>query len=123
MMFSTPKEMRIIKYRIKFNDKVKIYLYFLFTALSATLLEYIIGTTFELLFNKELWNYGELLFTFNKYCSLIPSIGWGLLITIFMNVYFNRLYNKFYSLKKEYLLVISISTLIIILIDFLFIIF
>ena len=123
LIFDTPNNMRIFNYKIKYNKKVKLYLYFLFTAISATILEYLIGTYFEKVFNKELWNYNELLFTFNKYCSLIPSIGWGLLITIFMNIYFERIYKRINSFKLESLLIISISSLLLILIDLIFTIF
>lgn len=123
LIFDTPKNMRIFNYKIKSNNKIKLYLYFLFTALSASILEYIIGIYFEKVFNKELWNYNDLLFTFNKYCSLIPSIGWGLLITIFMNIYFDRIYKKINSLRMDSLIIISLPSLILIIIDLLFTIF
>ena len=123
LVFDTPKNMRIFNYKIKYNHKIKLYLYFLFTSISATILEYIIGTYFEKVFDIVLWNYNELLFTFNKYCSLIPSIGWGILITIFMNIYFDRIYSRFYNYRLESLIIITLPSLIFILIDLIFTIF
>ena len=123
LLFDTPINMRFLNYKVKYNKNIKLYLYFLFTAISATLLEYIVGTYFEKIFNLTLWNYTGMMFTFNKYCSLIPSLIWGITITIFMHLYFGRIYYRIYNKDISSLIIISLPTFILILIDLIFIIF
>lgn len=117
LIFNIPNEMKIFKYHIKANKKIKFYLYFLLSATLATILEWGVGTFFEKYFNIVLWEYGTLPFTFNKYCSLFPSIIWGLAITIFMNNLFTKLFLKIQKIKFDNMLAYSISTLILISID------
>jgi len=61
--------------------------------------------------------------SFNKYCSLIPSLCWGLAITIFMNNLFAKLYNKIYKIRFDIQISLSIFISIMITIDLLSIIF
>ena len=123
LLFDIPINMRFLNYKFKYNKNIKLYLYFLFTAISATLLEYIVGSYFEKTFNIVLWDYTEMMFTFNKYCALIPSLVWGITITIFMHLYFDRIFYKIYNKEISSLYIISIPTFILIIIDLIFIIF
>lgn len=116
LIFSTPDRLRFLNIEIQVNKKISLYLYFIFSATLATLLELIVGYFFEKYFNIVLWSY-DLKLDFNKYCSLIPSIIWGLAITIFMNSLFNKLLHCFYKIKKENLLSFSIVITLFILID------
>ena len=123
LLFDIPKNMRILKYKIKSNYKIKVYLYILFSAIIATILELIIGTFFEQKFNIVLWAYGNDMLTFNRYCALIPSLFWGISITIFMSSFFTKIYNKIYNFKLENIYSISITFTIFILLDLINIIF
>lgn len=116
LILNTPNNLYFLKYKIKVNKKMSIYLYFLFSALLATLLEGIVGYFFEYFFDKVLWSY-NMIFDFNKYCSLIPSIIWGVAITIFMNNIFMKIYDFIYNRKKSNLLSISIVFTLLIIID------
>lgn len=122
LIFNTPDNLRFLKKRINVNKKISLYLYFIFSATLATLLELIVGYFFEKYFDVVLWSY-NLKFDFNKYCSLIPSIIWGLAITIFMNNLFYKLYSFFYKIKKDNLISISIVITILIIIDLMHLIF
>lgn len=123
LIFGLPIELRIFSYRILTNKKIKIYLYFLFSLLLATFLELIVGYFFEKIFSKVLWDYSSMLLSLNKYCSLIPSLCWGLAITIFMNNIFEKLYNKIYKIRLDIQTAISIFISIMMTIDLLSIIF
>ncbi len=119
-IFNTPKNMKIFKWKIKLNNKNEIYLYLILSALIATLLEFIVGYSFEYFFNIILWEYTSLNFKFNKYCALFPSIIWGLAITVFMNNIFEVIFNKIYKLAKEKMIIISAVSIILIVVDFFF---
>ena len=123
LVFGLPYELRIFSYKILLNKKIKIYLYFVFSLVLATLLELVVGYSFEKIFNKILWDYSSMSLSFNKYCSLIPSLCWGLAITIFMNNIFEKLYNKIYKIRLDIQTAISIFISIMITIDLLSIIF
>ena len=74
LLFDTPKNMRVVRYKLKSNYKIKIYLYFLFSALVASMLESIIGYFFENKFNVVLWEYSSNEPTGrNQYLELIPG--------------------------------------------------
>ena len=122
LIFNTPDKLKFLNKEIHVNKKNSLYLYFLFSATLATLLEYIVGNFFEKYFDIVLWSY-SLKFDFNKYCSLIPSIIWGLAITVFMNNLFNKLYMFFYKIKKDNLISISLVVTILIVIDLIHLIF
>lgn len=117
LLFNVPSDMRIFKYHLRYNNKVKIYLYFLLSATLATLLEFIVGFFCEKAFGKILWEYNDLAMSFNKYCSLLPSIVWGLAITIFMNSLFGKLYFKFEKIKLKNMIIFSVISIILIAID------
>ena len=117
LLFGTPKNLKIINRKIKCSKKVSIYIYFLLSAVLASILEYLIGNYFEKQFNIVLWSYNYKL-NFDKYCSLVPSIGWGIAITLFMNYLFDNIYLKIYKIKKDNLIIISITTFLLILVDF-----
>ena len=123
LIFNLPRDMKIFNYTLKSKRKLKLYLYFLFSAILATLLEWIVGVFFEKYFNIVLWEYSSLMLNFNKYCSLLPSILWGLAITTFMNTLFEKLYNKINNIKYENMIVITYSTLLLIIIDIMTLIF
>ena len=47
LLFGTPKNLKIINRKIKCSKKVSIYIYFLLSAVLASILEYLIGNYFE----------------------------------------------------------------------------
>jgi len=117
LIFNLPYDMRIFKYHLRYNNKLKKYIYFLLSAILATLLELIVGMFFEKVLGKVLWEYDGLVFTFNKYCSLLPSIIWGLAIKIFIYNLFEIIYKKLNKIKLKNMIIITIVSLILIIID------
>ena len=119
LILDIPINIKLFKYRFNVNRRIKFYLYFLLSALFASILEIIVGYSFEYLFDKVLWEYSGMILSFNKYCSLFPSICWGIVITLFMHNIFPYLYNRIIRINFEIKISFSIAITIFIFIDLL----
>lgn len=100
---------------IKIGSKIKkILLYFLFSFIIITIIEWLTGTLLENLFNLVYWNYSDYTLNIGKYISLPTSFFWAIgmiLLYFFIKPLTDKLYTK---ISKK----IIIGIVLIILIDF-----
>ncbi len=73
------------------SKKLRLPLYFAFSALLPTFLEFITGLFFYEILNIRLWNYSSHKFNIAGHICLSFSLIWGVLITLFMKFCFNPL--------------------------------
>lgn len=78
--------MRFVFNRIKVNRFFKIFLVFIISMITLTLLEFIGGNLIELMTNKVYWDYSNLLFNFGHYIALEISLVWGIMSLIIIYV-------------------------------------
>ena len=89
--------------------------YFLFT-IFCTLIEFIGGHLIHFLFKKDSWNYSHHKYHFGKYICLSYALIWGLLSIIFVKI-LNPFFIQIICFIPNY---ISITLLLIMILDFLF---
>lgn len=103
--------------RYKINKKA--ILTFVLNTLFLTLIEFLGGTTLQLIFHKDYWNYSGLPLHIGKYISIEISILWGFLSLL----YLYKIKNKCDKIIKKIPSYITYGCLIIFIIDLFFIIF
>lgn len=100
------------------NKKYRKYIfYFLFVTLVSTLAELITGSVFKL-FGVMLWDYSER--ALNLWGIICPSFSllWGIAITLFMGLLWERLYRLFLKIPNRTVIRLTFLTLIAIAVDF-----
>ena len=104
LLFGTPAEMRILGHPILHNKPVLRYLsYFLASALLSTVIELVTATFFQSLFGIKLWSYAFLTDSFSEFIALLPSLFWGIAITVFMRFLFHPLFRAIGKIKPRLL--------------------
>ena len=103
LLFGTPTDMRLFG-RPVFTDKafLRYPAYFLASALLATVIELFTATFFESLFGIELWNYSFLTGE-TSFIAFLPSLFWGIAITLFMRFLFQPIHLAVGKIKPNIL--------------------
>lgn len=91
--FGTPDRARFFKFKILqgmgiAKTVIRYLYYFLITAFTAALLEYITALFFDSAFSVRLWYYERYAYNLSGYISLGFTLLWGALSTVFMRVGF-----------------------------------
>lgn len=89
-VMGTPEEMHIV-IPPKTPTQLQYVIYFLLSAVIVSIGEIILGKTVEHIFGFEYWNYESLPLHITKYTSVPTSLGFALIITIFMGRCFPRI--------------------------------
>lgn len=90
LLFGTPADMRLLGHPVLRSKPVLRYLsYFLAAALLSTAIELVTATFFQSMFGIKLWSYAFLTDSFSEFISLLPSLFWGIAITVFMRFLFH----------------------------------
>ena len=95
-------------------------IYFLISFIMPTIMELLIGLSFEEMFNVRLWDYSYLPYNNAGYISLIISLGWAVLITLVMTYIFPFVQKKINLIPYKYSVIISIILFFLILIDLIY---
>ena len=114
-IFGTPKNL-FNKYKIKGFKKYIIY--FLISMVIVSIGELLLGICVEKFLGYSYWNYSTIPLHITKYTSIPTSIGFALVITLFMNYIFEPLRNKISKKVDKIPLIIVLLMLIVLLIDF-----
>lgn len=87
-LFGTPDEMMFFRIPLKVPPAVGRVLYFILAAVIVSVCEVALGTAMEKICGIEYWNYTWIPLHITKYTSVPTSVGFSLLITVFMDKYF-----------------------------------
>ena len=119
-LFGTPINPSFCGKELLFNPNALGILYYIFVVFTCVCIgEMILGNTVEKLFHIVWWNYTRLPLHIGKYTSVLTSLGFATIITLFMQFCFMPLHNFFMTWKYNILFVVAISVTGIMVIDFL----
>lgn len=93
-LFGTPDEMMFFRIPLKVPPAVGRVLYFILAAVIVSVCEVALGTAMEKICGIEYWNYTWIPLHITKYTSVPTSVGFSLLITVFMDKYFMNILLK-----------------------------
>lgn len=106
-VIGTPEELHIV-IPPKTPTQLKYVIYFLLSAVIVSIGEIILGKTVEHIFGFEYWNYESLPLHITKYTSVPTSLGFAMIITLFMGRCFPRLMEFILSFDPETVQMIAI---------------
>lgn len=89
-------------------------LYFLLSFAAVTVSELSLGFAFELVMGFDYWDYSALPLNITKYSSVFTSLGFGIVITLFMEFGFSRLLDLFLRLpyRMSRLMAVALSAVL-----------
>ncbi len=99
-VIGTPEDLHLI-IPPKISMRTQYIIYFLLSAVIVSIGEILLGKTVERLFGFEYWNYESLPLHITKYTSVPTSIGFALIITIFMGRCFPKLMELIVSIDAD----------------------
>lgn len=88
---------------LKLLDPIKdrTYLYFFFSTLLVTALEYVTGFSLEKIYHKRWWDYSHLAFNLNGYICLSSSLVWGSLAIVIIRYIHPRTQKIFSKIPQK----------------------
>ena len=117
-LFGTPVEPLYFKEKIHFKTQWGSTLYcFLIAFLGVSIGEILVGYATEWLCGIIWWNYTAIPLHLTRYTSVPTSLGFALLITIFMKYCFTPLMNAFSKIHSKVLSSVAVALIIILSID------
>lgn len=121
LMFGTPAAPRLFKKKIQIESAfLRALIYLLIVMTCVSLGEIILGTFVEKTCGIIWWDYTRLPMHITRYTSVPTSIGFGMLITIFMRYFFEPLYNFFVEMNFEDLRITACGFATLLVTDFLY---
>ncbi len=94
-IIGTPEEMRAFAFfDLKTDHTARVILYFADAFLTVSIAEVILGTVFEKATGVIWWDYTRLPLHFTRYTSVFTSMGFALVITLFMDNVFTPLMDR-----------------------------
>lgn len=91
-ILGTPQQPRLMGQEVELHEIVtKVIYYIVMSAIIVSVGEILLGNLVEHMCKFEWWNYASLPLHIGKYTSVFTSIGFGSLITLFMNSIFPKI--------------------------------
>lgn len=118
-LFGTPDEMMFFRIPLNLSPLAGKIAYFLCAAVIVSVCEIILGTAMEKICGIEYWNYTWIPLHITKYTSVPTSIGFALIITIFMDKCFMDILLKTATYPERSSSLLSIVLVLIMLNDML----
>ncbi len=119
LMFGTPSKPRLFNHHLETESKfARISLYFLSVCICVSLGECLLGTFVEKTSGIVWWNYTDLPLNITKYTSVITTSLFGILITVFMGIFFQPVYNRFLKINKKVSRALSAVMMTLLIYDF-----
>lgn len=117
-LLGTPEELFILK-KLKRNIPkwAAVIIYFILSFFIVSIAEIVLGVAFEKVSGIRYWNYSMLPLHFTQYTSVPTSMGFALLITVFMGAIFNPLMDLIMRMNPRLMKWLSIILVIIMLSD------
>ena len=114
-IFGTPRK---VFNRIEIKKPLNYLVYFLVCFFVVSIGELLLGITVEKLLGYSYWNYSTIPLHITKYTSIPTSIGFALIITLFMNFIYEPIRIKISKIVNKIPVIVIILILIVLLIDF-----
>ncbi len=119
LMFGTPAAPRLFKKKLQIESAfLRALVYLLIVMACVSLGEVVLGTTVEKTCGIIWWDYSRLPLHITRYTSVPTSIGFALLITIFMRYFFEPLYKFFVEMDYKDLRVTACGFMTLMVVDF-----
>lgn len=117
-VLGTPEDLFVLK-KLKRNlpKWVAVIIYFMLSFFIVSIAEIVLGVAFEKVSGIRYWNYSMLPLHFTQYTSVPTSMGFALLITVFMGAIFNPLMELIMRMNPRLMKWLSIILVIIMLSD------
>lgn len=120
IVVGTPEKLRMgEKFHMHLSRRESYILYFLIAMFIVSVGEIMLGTIVEKKFGFEYWNYNRIPFHITKYTSIPTSIGFALVITLFMGFFYEPLMKCIHRMPSRAVKLIGIMFMILIVTDFL----
>lgn len=121
LILGTPEELRFLKHRVHIESKmIRIVLYLIGVMLCVSIGEILLGKLVEHVCGFQWWNYSKLPLHITQYTSIPTSFAFGVLITTFMNFFFEPLIVFFEGWNDTVLKVTATILMVIMVGDFLY---
>lgn len=118
LCFGTPDNISLFGIKTDITGKASWIFYFGVAFIIICVGEHFLGTIVEKICGIEYWNYEWIPFKISKYTTVPTSIGFALLLTLFMGYAVNPLSNFLTSIDRTIALQISIIITLLLVIDF-----
>lgn len=120
LLFGTPVSPRILGRKLSIQSRfLRVLIFFLIVMTCVSLGEIILGTVVEKTCGIIWWDYTRLPLHITRYTSIPTSIGFAMLITIFMRYFFEPLYDFFVKMNFEDLRTTACGFMALMVVDFL----
>lgn len=120
LLFGTPVSPRILGKKLSTQSRfLRALIFFLIVMVCVSLGEIILGTIVEKTCGIYWWDYTRLPLHITRYTSIPTSMGFALLITIFMRYFFEPMYNFFLEMDYTDLRVMAFGFMTLLNVDFL----
>ena len=118
-VLGTPSDMRFGHRKLKNHTKYPRLRYFMIIMIGVSIGETILGTFLEKAFGFVYWSYSAVPLHITKYTTVPTSLGFALIITVFMERFFNRLMHIISSMPAKAVRILGILLAVIMIADFL----
>lgn len=119
MLFGIPSEMKFLnRFPVKASRLAKFLLYFVCVMLCISIGEIILGMVTEELCHIEYWNYSLIPLHITKYTSVPTSMGFAVMVTLFMEKAFPLLMDKLNGMDVRVVCIVVCLLLAIMAADF-----
>ena len=119
LVFGTPRDLSILGYEINIaNEKLEVFLCFVIVMVVISLGEILLGKTVEKVCHIKWWDYSNLPLHLTQYTSLFTSIGFTVMIVLFMDKAFVPMYQWLLTWNPQVLAVSAIVLTVLMTLDF-----
>lgn len=120
-LIGTPANLKITEwFGVYFSRRGGFIFYFFVSVILVSVGEMLLGTFVERIFGFEYWNYSRLPLHITKYTSVPTSMGFGLIITLFMGYFFDNIMNQIHNMSDITVKVIGSVLMLLITADFIY---
>lgn len=117
-VLGTPSDMRFGHMKLKNKPKHPMLRYFMIIMIGVSVGETLLGTFVEKAFGFVYWNYSTMPMHITKYTSIPTSIGFALIITVFMERFFTKIMHAITSMPAKLVRVLGIVLAVVMIADF-----
>lgn len=121
ILIGTPENLKMTEwFGVYFSRRGGFIFYFFVSVILVSVGEMLLGTFVERVFGFEYWNYSRLPLHITKYTSAPTSIGFGLVITLFMGYCFENIMNRIHNMPDITVKGIGSTLMLLITADFIY---
>lgn len=121
LILGTPGTPQFLWYKLSFEKRgYGVIYYVIMAAVLVSVGEIILGNLVERFCQIEWWNYLTLPLHIGKYTSVFTSLGFGLLITIFMDFIFPEIFKWSIAVNSVFVSIAVTGMLILLIVDFIY---